>query len=378
MAEDPTIHAAERDPLHDLGRVAGELVHDLSNDVQVLQGWAALARGEAELGRLPQSELERVARLADNLGSMLRDVLASLADQRISPEVGFDPATLTETVVNDRIHDLAPAVVQFRSDLPRGIRVSGAPSFWARIIANLLRNAGRHARRRVTVSLTLHTAEEGRELVVLRIEDDGPGVPVEARESIFRPLYKGQSGGTGLGLSSVAWAVEKLRGQVSYATDSALGGAAFDVRVPAVRQRNGIEADAATEEATVSGMKLVVVDDDASVRFALSRLLRRAGADVREVDPVGQPEETLVAELLSALPDLVLMDLRLGERGGTALWKRMKREIPYLADRVLFISGSGPGDSLWEEAANSGQPILGKPFQLGELVRALDDLRPGR
>lgn len=360
--------------LSSLGQVMGELVHDLANEVTVLHGWALLARGEAEAGRLPTAETQRVVEISAGLGQMLRDVLATVSGQALSPEVTFDPRRATEEVLERRVRVLSGKTVRLHCLLPPEVRVPGRPSFWSRVLGNLLGNAGRHARRRIDIKLCLEEGG-GRRLVVLRVEDDGAGVEPHRRQEMFRPFVRGDDGGTGLGLSSVAWAVTQLRGEVRYANDSALGGAAFEVRVPAVAPLVAPPApdpDAGAE--SLAGLRLLLVDDDHAVRVALARLLRRVGVEVRDLDPDGEPEERLLQAIVGTTPEVVLLDLRLGERGGISLWRRMRDEVPRLARQVAFVTGAAPGESDWREAEATGQPVLSKPFglqQLGEVVERL-------
>jgi CheY-like chemotaxis protein len=370
------------DPFAALGQVVGELVHDLANDIAVLQSWALLADGELAAGRAPDAEVKRVVEISGALGHMLRDVLATLSEDGLSPEVWFDPAAVAESVISRRVRDLPTLGIRFRSDLPKGTSVRGRHSFWTRTVANLLANSTRFAREAILVTLALD-GSGSRPMVVLRVEDDGPGVPAAEREDVFRPGWRGQPGGSGLGLSSVAWSVAQLGGEVCYREGSPLGGAAFEVRVPAAGPLAQRAADASggpgarqlVSPPSLAGLRLLVIDDDDGVRHVLGRLLRRVGADVRELDPVGEPEEQLVLEVLRTLPDVVLLDLRLGERGGLSLWQRLRSELPQLARVVIFLTGASPGDSDWEEAAASGQPILNKPFEVGRLALAIRSLR---
>lgn len=111
-------------------------------------------------------------------------------------------------------------------------RVSGDPKQLSRLTSNLLENALRHARKDVAVSLN---QENG--LVVLRVEDDGAGVPPEHRSRIFERFVRLQeardrdSGGSGLGLAIVA-EVAAAHGGVARVLDSPLGGARFEVSLP--------------------------------------------------------------------------------------------------------------------------------------------------
>lgn len=101
------------------------------------------------------------------------------------------------------------------------------PRFMARAVINLLRNAIRYADRRVEVSLVKFGA--GYEV---RVNDDGPGVPMEGRAKIFEPFLRldasrdRRTGGLGLGLALVRRVCQWHGGQVEV-LDSEWGGASF-------------------------------------------------------------------------------------------------------------------------------------------------------
>jgi CheY-like chemotaxis protein len=364
--------------LSELGPVLGELVHDLANEVQILHGWATIARGEVAAGRAPEAELDRVVNLSADLGRMLRDVLETVSGQGLSPEVVFDPRALTESLLNDRSREMAGLDLRLTWRLPPEVRVRGRASFWTRAISNLVGNAARHARRAVAVQLW-YEEEHGRGWVVAGVEDDGPGIPDEERELIFQPLWRGSQGHTGLGLSATVWLASHLGGSLRCVEGSSLGGAAFELRAPI---SGPLIADRPASPPRLSasalaGVRILLIDDDPGVRVALGRLLRRVGAEVREMDPRGEPLESVTDGVLRARPDVLVIDLRLGERGGVGLWQDLSTKLPGLADRVVFVSGAVPGDPYWEAAMETGRPVLAKPFDLDQLVALVDRLRSG-
>jgi signal transduction histidine kinase len=113
--------------------------------------------------------------------------------------------------------------------------VSAAPAEVDLVLDNLLRNAVRHARAQVTVSVLLASSS-----VRLVVDDDGAGVPEEHRARVFDRFYRVQddrarvSGGSGLGLALVAEVVRRRGGAVRVG-ESPDGGARFQVRWPAMR-----------------------------------------------------------------------------------------------------------------------------------------------
>lgn len=101
-----------------------------------------------------------------------------------------------------------------------------------RCLANLVGNAGKHADR---IELKARHAEGW---LTVTVDDDGPGIPVEEREAVFRPFYRLDSGrnvdagGTGLGLSIARDIAISHGGDLTLA-DSPLGGLRAVLTIPA-------------------------------------------------------------------------------------------------------------------------------------------------
>jgi signal transduction histidine kinase len=112
-------------------------------------------------------------------------------------------------------------------------RVLGDRGQLGKLIRNLTDNAVRHARHQVAMSL-----RNGREEIVLTVDDDGDGITAGERERVFQRFVRLQdardrdSGGSGLGLAIVAEITAAHGGKISV-EDSPMGGARFDVRFPA-------------------------------------------------------------------------------------------------------------------------------------------------
>jgi two-component system osmolarity sensor histidine kinase EnvZ len=94
-----------------------------------------------------------------------------------------------------------------------------------RAVTNLVDNARRHAKH-----VTLAASAEGRSVLVT-VDDDGPGIPADRRESVFRPFESGSAGGTGLGLT-IARDIVRAHGGEIVLQDSPLGGLRARIRLP--------------------------------------------------------------------------------------------------------------------------------------------------
>ena len=110
-------------------------------------------------------------------------------------------------------------------DAPPRTTIEGRPDAIRRALTNLVDNAQRHARR---VSITL---EAQARQVQVHVDDDGPGVSPDRRESVFRAFETGATGGTGLGLT-IARDIVRAHGGDIVLEDSPLGGLRARVRLP--------------------------------------------------------------------------------------------------------------------------------------------------
>ena len=201
--------------------LARKVAHEIKNPLTPMRMAAAtLSRGregrEAEAGRILQEEIERLDELArtfSQYGRMpegprsrvdLGELLTSLSSQHASPATPVD-VHLDGTVEVEAHYDA----------LERALR-------------NLIVNAveAQEGGGRVDVSL-----EGEPEWAVIRVEDEGPGVPDDLLDEIWNPDMTTKRHGTGLGLAMVRQTVAHHGGTVT-AGNRAEGGAAFEVRLP--------------------------------------------------------------------------------------------------------------------------------------------------
>ena len=201
--------------------------HELRSPLAAIrtQAEAALteADGDHELAAGILAEAERMSTLVDDLLSLARH------DEALAPPgvpVDLDDVVLTEAARPRRV----PVDVKAVS----AGQVRGRLDELTRVIAHLLDNAARHADSKVAATL-----ESVGEHVVLSIDDDGPGVPLEQRERIFERFVRldeareRDRGGAGLGLAVVASVVEAGGGDVTVTESPELGGARFTIVLPA-------------------------------------------------------------------------------------------------------------------------------------------------
>ncbi len=120
-----------------------------------------------------------------------------------------------------------------------------------------------------------------------------------------------------------------------------------------------------TASARVRTARILVIDDEASIRDLCARVLARAGF---EVTSAGSGEEGLA--LLSQEPvDLIVTDIRMPGLSGLDVLKRAKAALPRV--RVILITGFGTPQTLTRAEHAGADRVLTKPFNPAELVAAV-------
>jgi signal transduction histidine kinase len=227
-------------------RFVSDASHELRSPVASIRQHAEVAMAHPEgtaAGDLAEVVLQEDARLQRLVEDLL--LLAHLDEQE-----GSAPAE--EVDIDDLVMEEAARVRSAtRLDVDtRGIsagRVRGNRLNLERVVRNLTSNAVRHARKRAAFGVSERDGH-----VLLSVEDDGPGIPVEDRERVFDRFVRLDgardrgSGGSGLGLSIVRDVVASHGGEVAMG-ESSLGGLRVEVRLPSP------SADGARPTGEVSG-----------------------------------------------------------------------------------------------------------------------------
>jgi CheY-like chemotaxis protein len=218
------------------------------------------------------------------------------------------------------------------------------------------------------------------EYVMITVSDTGCGMDRETQERIFEPFFttKPTGHGTGLGLSTAYGIVRQSNGYL-WVYSEVGRGSTFRVYLPRVN-RPAATAAAAREPAVQTrprgSERILIVEDDASIRSAVSRMLVGQGYTV--LTAANAEDALTVSEQREGQLDLVLTDVVMPGMSGPALVERLMaragengREV-----RALFMSGYPRSHIARGESLEPGVELLEKPFtpgQLAERVRAVLD-----
>lgn len=226
--------------------------------------------------------------------------------------------------------------------------------------------------------------------VTFRIADSGPGIPAEARSTVFERFQQledtGKTGGTGLGLSIVKEFVALHQGSV-HIEDSRLGGACFVVRLPlsapdradvseqrlAARRdpslvflaelRDRMTETPAEGQRLAHGGLVLIVDDNADMRDHLTGIL----APNHRIETATNGRDGL-ARIAELVPDLVISDVMMPVMNGEEMARRMLAD-PRIRDIPLLMLTAKLDDELKLSMLREGvRDYLAKPFSADELA----------
>ncbi|MCZ4491781.1 MAG: sensor histidine kinase [Conexibacter sp.] len=213
-------------------QLLADVGHELKSPLSIV---LALCTRLETAGRLDGEDAEDVARIRANAYSMLRRVQDLMLMARLeSPEQQLEAAVIdVGAIVRACVDGFASVAAQRGMDLqvevPDALPAMADEEKVVSLVSNLVANAIRHARTRVTVRCSV-TAAAGR--MTLEVADDGPGVAPDQRETIFERYRRGtRSSGTGLGLAIVS-EIAVLHGGSVAVGDAPEGGALFTVELP--------------------------------------------------------------------------------------------------------------------------------------------------
>jgi len=217
--------------INELESYSYSISHDMRAPLRAMQGYSQVLIEELgpQLDEANRRYLQRIVTAANRLDQLITDVLSYSRLSRA--EIDLKPIDLNR-LISELIHQY-PALhnehVEISGDL--GI-VIGAEALLVQAIANLLTNAVKFVRPGVAAHIKLWSEEipqavPGRPLIRLHIQDDGIGVPPEHHAAIFKIFHRAHSEkeypGTGIGLSIVKKAIERMDGQVGLRSEPGKG-----------------------------------------------------------------------------------------------------------------------------------------------------------
>ena len=372
-------HLAQVQKMEAIGRLAGGVAHDFNNLLSVILGHGERLAKNLEPGDPRRERVDQILWSAGRAAELTRHLLAFSRLQVLEPKVvrldavAADAQEMLERVIGEDVdlHVAPPATLG---------HVRADPGQIVQVLLNLVVNARDAMPRggRLTVEFADADLDEryaaahppcrpGR-FVMMAVSDTGHGIDTETQKRVFEPFFttKPEGLGTGLGLST-AYGIVKQSGGFIWAYSEVGVGSTFKVYLPRVEEA---ETAAGPPPAALprsgAGGRILLVEDDESVRGLVADLLQEAGYSVLSS---GHPAAALALAAAVGSLDLLVTDVIMPGMSGRDLARRLEAERPGL--RVLYVSGYA-GEALTRHGGiERGEHFLSKPFSERGLLDAV-------
>jgi hypothetical protein len=361
--------------MESVGLLAGGIAHDFNNLLQIISANVDIGlRGRVDV----REALGNVQLAAQRAAELTRQLLTFSRRQ---------PFHARRVDLNEVMGELMRLLPRLLGD---GVQVTWGPSsdlpdvqadagLLHQVMLNLCINArdampdGGQIAIRAHIAPAPHTLRvrkpEQEHCVMIEVTDTGSGMSAEVASRVFEPFFttKPVGQGTGLGLSVVYGIIEQHGGAIDVQTELGLG-TVFRVYLPIADGASAASPlpPAIPNSAPAQGGRVLVVEDEESVRSVVVALLRDEGYDV--VEATDGLQALRVFEENPDLFAMVLTDIMMPNMGGIELVRRLRLQRPTLP--IVFTTGYTVAPTELE-----GECVLPKPYEIAQLFGVLAGLR---
>ncbi|MFN8632139.1 MAG: response regulator, partial [Chloroflexota bacterium] len=381
----------ETQKLEALGVLAGGIAHDFNNLLVPIIGYVDMALGDVAPDSPLVGDLQAARLAASRAADLARQMLAYSG--RGSFAIG--PVVLDELLgeIGDLMARSIAKAARLRYEFTPGLPPVLADATQMRQVAlNLIVNAsdalgGKHGDITLRTAMTTLEADdpdvipgghaEPGEYVMLEVADTGSGMDAATRARIFDPFFSTKSMGRGLGLAATMGIVKGHGGAIRLRSERGKGSTFQVLLRPHRTTARPAKADRPVSSVRAATGRVLLVDDELSVRQVGRRILERAGFTVDEAD-----DGPVAIERFRADPngfDSVLLDLTLPTLDGLVVLREMRAMRPDVP--IVLCSGWSADEVADSVRALPRTMFLQKPYQRQALVDALthvvDTVMPG-
>lgn len=363
-----------------LGQLSGGIAHDFNNILTAILGNAQLLAMKLPKESEEASYAKELIKVSVRAADLTRQLLAF--SHKENPAMhDIDIHEVVEEVISLLSHSIDP-----RIEISTSLKAeSSTVHADAGQLQNAILNLGVNSRDAMSEGGSLqfltrntivdeefsrlhsHSISPGLYLE-LEVTDTGDGIDEETMKHIFEPFFttKAKEKGTGLGLASVYGCVQNHHGLI-YANSEIGKSTTFKILLPIVEAGAQIESEPEIEPAIPGEGRILLVDDEETVRSFASSALQELGYQV--ITCVDGQEAVEYYQIHYDEIDLVILDLLMPRLDGEETFYRMKEINP---DIHALIASGLPQDSKTEALLRNGvSTLLDKPYHIEELSKAI-------
>ena len=378
--------------IESISTVVGSIAHEFNNTLNNVLGFSNLIRKYIEdhtkVAKYSAAIEQSVMRSAD-----LGNRLLAFAHESKKESAPVDVGGLIEEVINASSKTLGTGIDLEKKIDPQLLRVVGDGHELSQALLNLFVNAKEAivARKELNGAGTIFVAADnsivserlapklmlpaGSPCIVLRISDNGIGIPVDILERIFDPFFttKERSRGSGLGLSIVYSTVRSHRGTIT--VDSEVGkGTTFLIYLPAMDPKRMHDDHMENLLKARKGVELILlVDDEAAMREIGTDILEGSGYKVLTASDGLEALE--IYRKRSKEIALVILDLVMPKMDGGQTFLELRKINPKV--KSIFCTGYASDAIITQLLAEEHIAAVQKPFRQEDFLHAVQETLSG-
>ena len=355
--------------------------HEVRTPLNGILGMTALAL-RTHLSMEQREYLTTVQTSAESLLEIVNDILdfSKIEARRLELErTEFD----LREAVGDAAKLLALRAAEKKIELACHIvpevpeRVFGDPGRLRQVLLNLMGNAVKFtAEGEVVLRVTVEAASADRVTLHFAVSDTGIGIPEAQLSRIFQAFTQGDSsttrryGGTGLGLAIVVRLVELMGGRVWVESAEGRGSTFFFTSSFDLPQTVSAAGPAVTPRA-LDGLRLLVVDDNATNRRILDEMLASWQMKPTTVSDADAALRTLKNSAKDDAFDAMITDCQMPDVDGFTLAHRVRTQRRFAKLPIVMLTSVGQPDELMRRHRRDVDVFLTKPIKHSDLLEAL-------
>ncbi len=368
----------QSEKMSSLGKLVAGIAHEINNPLMGITGFCQLIMDmpDDKSVRDIRDKLQKIYREAIRTTKIVQKLLTFARARK--PERGYHNINdILKDVLSLREYSLKTSniniVTELAPDLPHTM-----VDFYQlqQVFINLINNsvdAILSEEQTGTIYITTRTVKDRMIEIVFR--DTGPGLPEDIIEKVFDPFFttKESGKGTGLGLS-ISYGIIKEHGGSIDIRNHEEGGAVVTISLPVVEKDETatydmyIEPQSMASERGKKNLRILVVDDEASIREALSDMLSKEGFSVETARDGNEAFTRLKERDFS----LIIADIKMPGMDGKEFYKRVSKEFPTLRRRIILITGDVISGDVKEFIKEKNLPSITKPFNMYELINLIE------
>ncbi len=213
---------ARNQSLAEIGKFSLTIAHEIKNPLGIIKGSLDILKKEEVDAETKRQMVEFVEEEVKRIDVLINDFLQLSRPEKVSKR-RVNARVFLESLAEKL--SLYESVGELKVDAPDA-EIETAPHLLERVLVNLIKNGFEAGATLVEVKM-----EEKEESWVIRVSDNGRGIPEEERENIFKPFYTTKEKGTGLGLAVVLQAVYALGGEIEVSSIEGKG-TTFTIKLP--------------------------------------------------------------------------------------------------------------------------------------------------